>query len=396
MQRALRLTGVTRNACHAQLLVTRGVTTAAPTKKNKIKVKNPVVDLDGDEMTRIIWHEIKNKLIYPYLDLDIKYFDLGLPFRDETDDMVGILFIHMAIRCFQLIFFNRRTVFREPILCKNIPRLVPGWTKPIVIGRHAFGDQATDLVIPQGSILQLVVFMERVVFMKYSLLRIVRVSEWQCIIRKSIMMDDSRTYSKRYMRSLTYETDFKRIGTWYEHRLIDDQVSFFISVQLKEFLEVGIHIRWSMFKVGVIYLIEKLGNPSYLFDLIGYGSLGLMTSVLMCPDGTTIEAEAAHGTVTRHYREYQKGKSTSTNPVASIFAWSRGLHHRGVLDGNEDLKRFALTLEKACIDTIEEGKMTKDLSICVHGSKKGSENGMYLITEDFLSCIDSKLAELMA
>ncbi|ETN85002.1 isocitrate dehydrogenase, NADP-dependent [Necator americanus] len=420
----------------------RAIATAAPSAKQKIKVANPVVDLDGDEMTRIIWQEIKKKLIFPYLDLDVKYFDLGLPHRDETNDQVTIdaakaIQTHsVGIKCATITpdearvkEFNLKkmylspngtirnilggTVFREPIICKNIPRLVPGWVKPIVIGRHAFGDQyrATDLVIPQGSTLELVVKgadgkEQATTVFKYTQsggvgmamyntdesIRGFAHSCFQYALMKKwpLYLSTKNTILKRYdgrfkdifqeIYESNYEKDFKNAGTWYEHRLIDDQVA--------QCLKSAGGFVWAC----------KNYDGDVQSDIVaqGYGSLGLMTSVLMCPDGKTIEAEAAHGTVTRHYREHQKGNPTSTNPVASIFAWSRGLHHRGVLDKNEDLKKFALTLEKACIETIEEGKMTKDLSICIHGSKKGAEKGMFLVTEDFLSAIDSKLATLMA
>jgi len=406
----------------------------------KIKVDNPVVDLDGDEMTRIIWQEIKNKLIIPYLDIDIKYYDLGLEYRDKTNDEVtveaakAILKYSVGIKCATITPDEARveefklkkmwlspngtirnilggTVFREPIICKNIPRLVPGWTQPIVIGRHAFGDQykATDVVIPEGSKLQLVVqkpggtdTIDVFNFAKtagvgmamYNTDESIRGFAHSCfqysLMKKWPMyLSTKNTILKRYdgrfkdifqeIYESKYQKEFEANKIWYEHRLIDDMVA--------QVLKGNGGMVWAC----------KNYDGDVQSDIVaqGYGSLGLMTSVLMCPDGKTIEAEAAHGTVTRHYREHQKGRPTSTNPVASIFAWSRGLHHRGVLDNNKELQKFALTLEKACIDTIESGKMTKDLSICIHGNKKGAEPGMYQTTEDFLSSIDSKLQQLM-
>ncbi|CAD6185290.1 unnamed protein product [Caenorhabditis auriculariae] len=420
----------------------RSVATAAPADRKKIKVENPVVDLDGDEMTRIIWHEIKKKLILPYLDLDIKYYDLGLENRDDTDDQVTVDAAHaiqeynVGIKCATITpdearvkEFNLKkmwlspngtirnilggTVFREPILCDNIPRLVPGWTQPITIGRHAFGDQyrATDLVIPKGSKLQLIVrdgsgneqvhdvydFSKTggVGLAMYNTDESIRGFAHSCfqysLMKKwPLYLSTKNTILKKYdgrfkdifqeIYESKYEDQFKEKKIWYEHRLIDDQVA--------QALKSSGGFVWAC----------KNYDGDVQSDIVaqGYGSLGLMTSVLMCPDGETIEAEAAHGTVTRHYREHQKGNSTSTNPIASIFAWTRGLHHRGVLDNNSELKKFSLTLEKACVDTVESGKMTKDLSICVLGSKKGTEKGAFLITQDFLSAIDSKMSELMS
>ncbi|VDM51709.1 unnamed protein product [Angiostrongylus costaricensis] len=423
------------------LTSSRSIASAVFSSRPKIKVANPVVELDGDEMTRIIWAEIKKKLILPYLDIDIQYFDLGLPNRDETNDEVtrvaaeAIKKYNVGIKCATITPDEARvkefklkkmwlspngtirnilggTVFREPILCKNIPRLVPGWKKPIVIGRHAFGDQykATDVVIPQGSTLQLVIKGPdgkenvRNVFTfdkssgigmaMYNTDESIRGFAHSCfqyaLMKKwPLYLSTKNTILKQYdgrfkgifqeIYSTTYESDFKTAGIFYEHRLIDDQVA--------QCLKSAGGFVWAC----------KNYDGDVQSDIVaqGYGSLGLMASVLVCPDGKTIEAEAAHGTVTRHYREHQKGNPTSTNPVASIFAWTRGLHHRGVLDQNEMLKRFSLTLEKACIETIEEGRMTKDLSICIHGSKKGSENGMFLLTEDFLLAVETKLASLM-
>ncbi|KAK6033043.1 isocitrate dehydrogenase, NADP-dependent [Ostertagia ostertagi] len=451
MQRSVRL--VLSNARQVRAS-TRAIATATTSKREKIKVDNPVVDLDGDEMTRIIWDNIKKKLILPYLDIDIKYFDLGLPHRDETNDEVthaaaeAIKKYSVGIKCATITPDEARvkefklkkmwlspngtirnilngTVFREPIICKNIPRLVPGWEKPIVIGRHAFGDQyrATDLVVPEGSKLEFVVTApdgkeERTTVFHYKgtagvgmamyntdeSIRGFAHSCFQYALMKKwpLYLSTKNTILKRYdgrfkdifqeIYEENYEKDFKSAGTWYEHRLIDDQADLMADVDASTF-----QVAQCLKSAGGFVWACKNYDGDVQSDIVaqGYGSLGLMTSVLMCPDGKTMEAEAAHGTVTRHYREYQKGNPTSTNPVASIFAWSRGLHHRGVLDKNEKLKRFAHTLEKACIETIEEGKMTKDLSICVHGSKKGAEKGMFLVTEDFLSAIDSKLASLM-
>ncbi|CAI4224065.1 unnamed protein product [Auanema sp. JU1783] len=420
----------------------RSLATSASPLTTKIKVANPVVDLDGDEMTRIIWQEIKNKLIFPYLDLDVKYYDLGLPHRDETNDQVtieaaeAIRKYNVGIKCATITPDEDRvkefklkkmwlspngtirnilggTVFREPILCKNIPRLVPGWKKPIVIGRHAFGDQykATDLVIPKGSKMQLLVTgadgktqTHDIFHYKNSAgvgMGMYNTDEsiegfarscFQYALTKKypLYLSTKNTILKRYdgrfkdifqeIYENDFEKQFKDLGLWYEHRLIDDMVAQGLKGE-----------------GGFVWACKNY-DGDVQSDIVaqGYGSLGLMTSVLMCPDGKTIEAEAAHGTVTRHYRQHQKGLATSTNPVASIFAWSRGLHHRGVLDSNEQLKKFSLTLEKACVDTIEEGKMTKDLSICIYGTKEGSQEGRFLTTEDFLEAIDKKMISLMA
>ncbi|VDD86831.1 unnamed protein product [Enterobius vermicularis] len=412
----------------------------APLSHKKIKVVNPVVDLDGDEMTRIIWAEIKKKLILPYLDIDIKTYDLGLPNRDDTNDEVtiecakAIQKYNVGIKCATITpdearvkEFNLKkmwlspngtirnilggTVFREPILCKNIPRLVPGWKQAIVIGRHAFGDQykATDAVVPKGTKFQLCelrqdgkeirhdVFQfsksggcimgmyntdESITGFAHSCFQYALTKKWP------LYLSTKNTILKRYdgrfkdifqgIYEKTYINQFKKLNIWYEHRLIDDMVA--------QVLKSSGGFVWAC----------KNYDGDVQSDIVaqGYGSLGLMTSVLMCPDGKTIEAEAAHGTVTRHYREHQKGNPTSTNPVASIFAWSRGLHHRGKLDGNEALQKFAETLEKACVETIEEGKMTKDLAICIHGLK-GATPDKYLFTEDFLKAIDEKMQSLM-
>ncbi|GMT04519.1 hypothetical protein PENTCL1PPCAC_26693, partial [Pristionchus entomophagus] len=434
---------LTRRISNSISLASRALATASTTHQHrKIKVYNPVVDLDGDEMTRIIWAEIKKKLILPYLDIDIKYFDLGLPYRDQTNDEVtiesakAILKYNVGIKCATITpdearvkEFNLKkmwlspngtirnilggTVFREPILCKNIPRLVPGWTQPIVIGRHAFGDQyrAKDVVVPQGAKIQLVISdkdgktntIEVFHFKNSGGVGMAMYNTDESIVgfahscfqyalskKYPLYLSTKNTILKKYdgrfkdifqeIYDKEYAAEYKKAGTWYEHRLIDDQVAQALKSE-----------------GGFVWACKNY-DGDVQSDIIaqGYGSLGLMTSVLMCPDGKTVEAEAAHGTVTRHYREHQKGNPTSTNPVASIFAWSRGLHHRGKLDGNEELQKFALTLEKACIDTIEEGKMTKDLAICIHGTKKASQPGMYLLTDEYLNAVDNKMAELMS
>ncbi|GMT33199.1 hypothetical protein PFISCL1PPCAC_24496, partial [Pristionchus fissidentatus] len=433
---------LTRRISNSVSVASRALATASTSKQHrKIKVENPVVDLDGDEMTRIIWAEIKHKLILPYLDIDIKYFDLGLPYRDQTNDEVtveaakAILKYNVGIKCATITPDEQRvkefnlkkmwlspngtirnilggTVFREPILCKNVPRLIPGWSKPIVIGRHAFGDQyrAKDIVVPPGAKIQLVVNEkdgkttthevfhykngggvgmamyntdESIVGFAHSC--------FQYAISKKypLYLSTKNTILKKYdgrfkdifqeIYEREYAAQFKEMGTWYEHRLIDDQVAQALKSE-----------------GGFVWACKNY-DGDVQSDIVaqGYGSLGLMTSVLMCPDGKTVEAEAAHGTVTRHYREHQKGNPTSTNPVASIFAWSRGLEHRGKLDHNEELQKFAVTLEKACIETIEEGKMTKDLAICIHGTKKASQPGMYLLTEEYLDAVDKKMSQLM-
>uniref|UniRef100_A0A915PUE3 Isocitrate dehydrogenase [NADP] n=1 Tax=Setaria digitata TaxID=48799 RepID=A0A915PUE3_9BILA len=407
--------------------------------KNKIKVANAVVDLDGDEMTRIIWREIKEKLILPYLDIDIKYYDLGLSNRDKTDDKVtveaakAVKKYNVGIKCATITpdearvkEFNLKkmwpspngtlrnvlggTVFREPILCKNIPRLVPGWKESIIIGRHAFGDQykAIDMVVKKGTKFQLCeitdgndkrhdVFTfdksDGVIMGMYNTDESITDFAHSCfqyalLKKRPLYFSTKNTILKRYdgrfkdifmdIYLKDYESDFKKLNICYEHRLIDDMVAQVLK-------SAG----------GFIWACKNY-DGDVQSDIIaqGYGSLGLMTSVLICPDGKTIEAEAAHGTVTRHYREHQKGRSTSTNPVASIFAWSRGLDHRGKLDNNSALRKFAKVLEKACITTIEDGKMTKDLAVCIYG-QKGATLDTFLSTEDFLHTVDSKLQLLM-
>ena len=400
----------------------------------KIKVANPVVELDGDEMTRIIWSFIKDKLINPYLDLEIKYFDLGMENRDKTDDKVtveaaeAIKKYNVGIKCATITPDEQRvqefklkqmwkspngtirnildgTVFREPIIISNIPRLVPGWTQPIVIGRHAFGDQyrATDTVIKgkgtlkmsftgeDGKVQEWEVYNfkgDGVALSMYNTDESIRGFAESCFNMALVKgwplyLSTKNTILKKYdgrfkdIFNEIYEKDYKKKfeakGIVYEHRLIDDMVAACM--------------KWSG---GFVWACKNYdGDVQSDTVAQGFGSLGLMTSVLMTPDGKTIEAEAAHGTVTRHYRLHQQGKPTSTNPMASIFAWTRGLHHRGKLDGNKELQNFCETLEDVCIKTVEEGKMTKDLAVCIHGDKVGSDK--YLTTEQFLEAINSNL-----
>jgi len=406
----------------------------------RIKVANPIVDLDGDEMTRIIWANIKEKLILPYLDLDIKYYDLGLPHRDATDDQVtidaamAIKKYNVGIKCATITPDEARveefklkkmwlspngtlrnllggTVFREPIICKTIPLLVPGWKQPIIVGRHAFGDQykAQDYVVKQPGKLSLVfkpadgsaatdieVFNFKgpgVALGMYNTDESITGFAHSCfqyaIMRKyPLYLSTKNTILKRYdgrfkdifeeIFQSNYKKDFDRLKIWYEHRLIDDMVAQMLKSE-----------------GGFVWACKNY-DGDVQSDIVaqGYGSLGLMTSVLICPDGKTIEAEAAHGTVTRHYREHQKGKETSTNPVASIFAWTRGLMHRGKLDGNQELIRWAGLLERACVETIDAGKMTKDLAGCIHGIKN-VKAGMYLNTNDYLSAVNETLQRLL-
>lgn len=401
----------------------------------KIKVVNPVVELDGDEMTRVIWSFIKQKLIFPYLDIDIKYFDLGMEYRDKTNDQVtidaanAIKKYNVGIKCatitpdegrvkeFGLKAMYRSpngtirnildgTVFREPIVMKNVPRLVPGWTDPVVIGRHAFGDQyrATDFMT-KGKGKLTITFTpddgsEPQVHQVYdfngdgiamgmyntdkSIYGFARACFAMAISKKwPLYLSTKNTVLKKYdgrfkdIFEEVYQKEFKaqmdEIGIVYEHRLIDDMVAA--------------AMKWS----GKYVWAAKNYDGDVQSDTIaqGYGSLGLMTSVLIAPDGKTVEAEAAHGTVTRHFREYQKGNPTSTNPIASIFAWTRGLAHRGKLDGNKQLINFCNTLEQVCIETVESGKMTKDLALIIHGEKLTKAH--YLTTEDFLSALDEGL-----
>ena len=402
---------------------------------SKIKVANPVVELDGDEMTRIIWEFIKNKLINPYLELDIKYFDLGMEHRDATNDQVtidaaeAIKQYHVGIKCATITPDEARvkefslkqmwkspngtirnildgTVFREPIVMNNIPRLVPNWTAPICIGRHAFGDQyrATDFVTKgkgkltikfegeDGTVIEHEVYQfkgDGVALSMYntdeSIEGFARACFNQALNKKwPLYLSTKNTILKKYDGRFKdifediYQKEFKAkmdaAGITYEHRLIDDMVAS--------------ALKWN----GNFVWACKNYDGDVQSDTVaqGFGSLGLMTSVLITPDGGTMEAEAAHGTVTRHFRDHQNGKPTSTNPIASIFAWTRGLAFRGKLDNNQALINFCETLEKVCIETVESGKMTKDLAVCVHGNKV-NHGEHYLYTEEFLSAIDDNL-----
>ena len=397
----------------------------------KIKVTNPVVELDGDEMTRIIWDFIKQKLILPYLDIDLKYYDLGMEFRDKTNDQITIDSANaikkygVGVKCATITPDEERvkefnlqkmwkspngtirnilggTVFREPIICKNVPKLVPSWTDPIVIGRHAFGDQyrATDFKIPGKGKLTVSWTsedgsqkIEHDVFdypssgialtmynLDESIKDFARASMNYGLLRKwPVYLSTKNTILKSYdgrfkdlfqeVYEQEFEKKFKENNISYEHRLIDDMVAC--------------AMKWS----GKYVWACKNYDGDVQSDTVaqGFGSLGLMTSVLMTPDGKTVESEAAHGTVTRHYREHQKGKETSTNPIASIFAWTRGLAHRGKLDNNNELINFASSLEKVCVETVESGSMTKDLAILINKSTK------YLTTNQFLEAINSNL-----
>ena len=398
---------------------------------SKIKVKNPIVELDGDEMTRVIWEFIKKKLILQYLDLGIEYYDLGMKSRDNTNDQITIDCAKaikkngVGIKCATITpdearvkEFNLKkmwrspngtirnilggTVFREPIICKNIPKLVPSWTNPICIGRHAFGDQyrATDFKVPGKGKLEIKWTSEDgtkkkefevfnfpssgVALSMYNLDQSIKDFARACmnygLNRKwPVYLSTKNTILKNYdgrfkdlfqeVFDKEFKEKFKEREITYEHRLIDDMVAC--------------AMKWN----GNYIWACKNYDGDVQSDTVaqGFGSLGLMTSVLMSPDGQTIESEAAHGTVTRHYRLHQEGKETSTNPIASIFAWARGLYHRGKLDGNEDLKKFAKILEKVCIETVENGLMTKDLAILIGPSTK------YLTTNQFLDKIDINL-----
>ncbi|WP_415300533.1 NADP-dependent isocitrate dehydrogenase [Candidatus Pelagibacter sp. Uisw_134_02] len=397
----------------------------------KIKVKNSIVELDGDEMTRVIWEFIKGKLILPYLDLDIKYYDLGMSSRDNTGDQItidsakAIKEHNVGIKCATITPDEARvqefklkkmwrspngtirnilggTVFREPIICKNIPKLVPTWTDPLIIGRHAFGDQyrATDFKVPGKGIMEVKWTSEDgsneikyevfnfpgpgIALSMYNLDKSIEDFARSCfnygIIKKwPVYLSTKNTILKTYdgrfkdifqqIFDNEFKTDFEKLNITYEHRLIDDMVAC--------------AMKWS----GKYIWACKNYDGDVQSDTVaqGYGSLGLMTSVLLAPDGKTMEAEAAHGTVTRHYRMHQQGKETSTNPIASIFAWTRGLAHRGKLDGNENLIKFATTLEKVCIDCVENGSMTKDLAILIGPSSN------YLTTNQFLDELDGSL-----
>ena len=402
---------------------------------SKIKVANPVVEMDGDEMTRIIWHYIKDKLIHPYLDIDLKYYDLSVENRDATNDQVTIDSAEatkkygVAVKCATITPDEQRveefklkemwkspngtirnilggTIFREPIICKNVPRLVPGWTKPIVVGRHAYGDQykATDFRVPgkgrltikfegeDGTVIEKEVFKfpsSGIAQAQYnlddSIRDFARASLNYGLLRKwPVYLSTKNTILKAYdgrfkdlfqeIFDAEFKTQFEAAKITYEHRLIDDMVAS--------------ALKWSG---GYVWACKNYdGDVQSDTVAQGFGSLGLMTSVLMTPDGKTVEAEAAHGTVTRHYREHQKGKETSTNSIASIFAWTRGLAHRAKLDNNPDLLKFSLTLEKVCVDTVESGFMTKDLALLVGADQK------WLSTTGFLDKIDENLKKAMA
>jgi len=401
----------------------------------KIRVSNPVVELDGDEMTRIIWRFIKDKLILPYIDIDIRYYDLGIEHRDETNDQVtvdaanAIRQFGVGIKCATITPDEERvkefglkqmwkspngtirnildgTVFREPIVIRNIPRLVTTWDRPIIVGRHAFGDQyrATDFVVPgkgrltvrfegeDGQVIEHEVFNFKgggVAMAMYNTDESIRGFARSCMnmaLQKGwpLYLSTKNTILKKYdgrfkdifqeVFDAEFKTAFQTAGVTYEHRLIDDMVAS--------------AMKWNG---GFIWACKNYDGDVQSDSVAqGYGSLGLMTSVLVTPDGKTMEAEAAHGTVTRHFREHQKGRPTSTNPIASIFAWTRGLAFRGKLDGNQPLIDFADALEAVCIETVESGKMTKDLAVCIHGNKV-SHGEHYLNTEEFLDAIDANL-----
>jgi isocitrate dehydrogenase len=399
-----------------------------------------VVELDGDEMTRIIWKFIKDKLILPYLDLDIKYYDLGMEYRDATNDQVTIDAANaikqygVGIKCATITPDEQRvqefklkqmwkspngtirnildgTVFREPIVCSNVPRLVPNWTAPICIGRHAFGDQyrATDFVTKgkgkltvkfegeDGTVQEFEVFNfkgDGVALAMYntdeSIYGFARACFNQALAKKwPLYLSTKNTILKKYdgrfkdifedVYQNEFITKYKDAGITYEHRLIDDMVAS--------------ALKWN----GNFVWACKNYDGDVQSDTVaqGFGSLGLMTSTLITPDGKVMEAEAAHGTVTRHFREHQKGNRTSTNPIASIFAWTRGLEFRGQLDNNQELIRFSKALEEVCVETVESGIMTKDLAVCVHGNKvKHGEH--YVYTEEFLDALDNNLQKRLA
>ncbi len=402
-------------------------------KMSKIKVKNPIVELDGDEMTRVIWEFIKNKLILPYLDLGIEYYDLGMKSRDETDDKITIDCANaikknkVGIKCATITPDEARveefklkkmwrspngtirniiggTVFREPIICKNIPKLVPSWTDPLIIGRHAFGDQyrATDFLVPGKGKLEVKWTSEDgsdekkyevfdfpgpgIALSMYNLDKSIEDFARSCfnygLIKKwPVYLSTKNTILKKYdgrfkdifqnVFEKDFKSEFEKNNITYEHRLIDDMVAC--------------AMKWH----GRYIWACKNYDGDVQSDTVaqGYGSLGLMTSVLLAPDGRTMEAEAAHGTVTRHFRMHQQGKETSTNPIASIFAWTRGLAHRGKLDSNDELIKFTKTLEEVCVESVESGSMTKDLAILIGPSTK------YLTTNQFLDVIDGSLKQ---
>ena len=402
---------------------------------SRIKVKTPVVEIDGDEMTRIIWEKIKDKLIFPYLDIDLKYYDLGIEKRDETDDQITIDTANaikeygVGVKCATITPDEQRveefglkrmyrspngtirnilggTVFRQPIICRNVPRLVPGWTKPIVIGRHAFGDQyrATDMVVPGAGTLTMTfkpadgsepvtheVFdfpAGGVAMSMYNLDESIRGFARACMnygldLGWPVYLSTKNTIMKAYdgrfkdlfeeVFETEFEDKFREAGITYEHRLIDDMVAC--------------ALKW---EGGFVWACKNYdGDVQSDTVAQGFGSLGLMTSVLMTPDGKTVEAEAAHGTVTRHYRQHQQGKETSTNPIASIFAWTRGLTYRARFDDTPEVGAFSETLEKICIQTVESGQMTKDLALLV------SKDQPFLTTDQFLDALDTNLQKAM-
>jgi isocitrate dehydrogenase len=401
----------------------------------KIKVANPVVELDGDEMTRIIWQFIKDKLIHPYLDVDLRYFDLGIEKRDETDDQItvdaanAIREVGVGVKCATITPDEARVeefglkrmyrspngtirnilggvIFREPIICRNVPRLVPGWTKPIIVGRHAYGDQyrATDFRFPgkgklsikfvgeDGEVIEREVFDapgSGVTMAMYNLddsIRDFARASLNYGLQRGypVYLSTKNTILKAYdgrfkdifqeIYEAEFADQFKEARITYEHRLIDDMVAA--------------SLKWSG---GYVWACKNYdGDVQSDTVAQGFGSLGLMTSVLMSPDGRTVEAEAAHGTVTRHFRQHEKGEETSTNSIASIFAWTRGLAHRAKLDDNAELKRFAETLEKVCIGTVEEGSMTKDLALLIGPDQP------WLSTTGFLDKVDENLQKAMA
>jgi len=402
----------------------------------KIKVKNPIVEMDGDEMTRIIWQKIKDSLIHPYLDVDLKYFDLGMEARDATDDQITVDAANaikehgVGVKCATITpdedrvteFDLKRmykspngtirnilggTVFRQPIICNNVPRLVPGWTKPIVIGRHAFGDQyrATDMKVEGAGTLTLSFqpadgseatthtvydFPDGGVAMAmYNLDESIRGFARACMnygldLGWPVYLSTKNTIMKIYdgrfkdifeeVFQAEYKDKFAAAGITYEHRLIDDMVAC--------------AMKWDG---GFVWACKNYdGDVQSDTVAQGFGSLGLMTSVLMTPDGKTVEAEAAHGTVTRHYRQHQQGKQTSTNPIASIFAWTRSLSYRAKFDDTPEVASFAETVERVCIETVEKGQMTKDLALLV------SPDQPFLSTDDFLNAIDVNLQKAMA
>ena len=402
---------------------------------SKIKVENPIVELDGDEMTRIIWQMIKDKLIHPYLDIDLKYYDLGIEARDDTDDQItidsaeAIKEVGVGVKCATITPDEARveefglkqmwkspngtirnilggTVFREPIICRNVPRLVPGWTDPIVIGRHAFGDQyrATDFVVPGKGKLTMKWAAEDgsdskefevfnfpgggIAMSMYNLDESIRDFARACMLyaidrQWPLYMSTKNTIMKAYdgrfkdlfqeVFDAEFKEQFDKLGITYEHRLIDDMVAA--------------ALKWN----GKFVWACKNYDGDVQSDTVaqGFGSLGLMTSVLLTPDGKTMEAEAAHGTVTRHYRAHQRGEETSTNSIASIFAWTRGLSKRAELDKNDALLTFATTLEKTCVSTVERGSMTKDLALLV------GEGQSWLSTEGFLDAVQENLEKAL-